>query len=229
MFNWPIEGFQKMKDEPTRELKATYLAIIGDVVRSRDIQDRNEFQQRLRSSISRINLEFSAHIASHFMLTIGDEFQGLLKSPETLPQLLAVIRSEIHPIEQRVGIGIGSLDTKLEPVSIGMDGPCFHRARDAIERAKSFETLIEVESGRATESFQIYSLLYSNLRRRWTPRQRQVFDLAIIGMTGNMIAYQLRITPSAISQHLSSIGADAVLDATLIWRNCLVDIFHSME
>ncbi|OGO16980.1 MAG: hypothetical protein A2Z14_02045 [Chloroflexi bacterium RBG_16_48_8] len=220
---------KEMNVEESRGSRAKYLAIIGDVVRSRDIQDRNEFQQRLRGGISKVNQEFSSSIASRFVLTIGDEFQGLLKSPEVIPQLLAVIRSEIHPIEQRIGIGIGNLDTKLEPVAIGMDGPCFHRARDAIERAKSFETSIEVESGKSNEPFRIYSLLYSNLRRGWTPRQRQVFDLSMIGMAGNVIAQQLRITPSAISQHLSAVGADVVFNATRIWVDVLVDIFNSTE
>ena len=133
--------------EGTSGSRAKYLAVIGDVVKSRELPDRSRFQQQLRSSIGRVNEEFSSSIASNFVLTIGDEFQGLLKRVDNIPQMLAVIRSGIHPIEQRVGIGIGSLDTALEPEAIGMDGPCFHRARDAIELAKTYGTSIEVETG----------------------------------------------------------------------------------
>jgi DNA-binding CsgD family transcriptional regulator len=209
--------------------RASYLAIVGDVVRSRELEGRGEFQQRLRSSISRVNEEYSSSIASNFILTIGDEFQGLLRSAEKIPQILAVIRSEIHPIEQRVGIGIGKLDTELEAVAIGMDGPCFHRARDAIERAKSSGTSIEVETGGMSEPFRIYALLYSNLRKQWTPRQKQVFDLSMIGITGKAIAQQLRITPSAVSQHLSAVGANGIFEATRIWVEALTRMYNSAE
>ncbi len=218
-----------MNGDEMSESRRKYLAIVGDVVRSRELEDRGGFQQRLRSSISRVNEEFSSSIASNFVLTIGDEFQGLLKRPEKIPQILAVIRSEIHPIEQRVGIGIGTLDTELEPVAIGMDGPCFHRARDAIERAKSSGTSIEVETGKLNESFLIYALLYSSLRSQWTRRQKQVFDLSMIGIPGKAIASQLGITPSAVSQHLSAVGASVIYEATRIWVDVLIRMYNSAE
>jgi hypothetical protein len=209
--------------------RAKYLAVIGDVVRSRELPERGEFQQQFRRSISRVNEEFSSLIASDFVLTIGDEFQGLLISADRISELLAVMRSGVHPIEQRVGIGIGVLDTAKEPVAIGMDGPCFHRARDAIELAKSSGTSIEVVSGHADEKFRIYALLYSNLRKRWTARQRQVFDLALTGMAGKAIAKQLGITPSAVSQHLNAAGAEAIFDATRIWVELLTKMYRSSE
>jgi hypothetical protein len=209
--------------------QAKYLAVIGDVVKSREIPDRSRFQQQLRSSIRRVNEEFSSSIASNFVLTIGDEFQGLLKSVDRIPQLLAVIRSGIHPIVQRVGIGIGSLDTVLEPDAIGMDGPCFHRARDAIELAKTCGTSIEVETGYSNEAFRIYSLLYSKIRKQWTTRQQQVFDLSMIGFAGKTIAEQLEITPSAVSQHLTAVGADVIFEATRIWVELLTRTYKSAE
>jgi len=212
-----------------KESQSKYLAIIVDVVKSRELPDRGEFQKRLKRSISRVNDEFDASIASNFVLTIGDEFQGLLNRAEKIPQLLAVIRSEIHPIEPRVGIGIGGLDTAIEPDAIGMDGPCFHRARNAIERAKSSETSIEVETGYLNDAFRIYALLYSSLRNQWTTRQKQVFDLAMMGMPGKKVAKQLGITPSAVSQHLGAVEANAIFDATQIWVDALIRTYNSVE
>lgn len=209
--------------------RTTYLAIIGDVVGSRDLHDRGEVQQQLRMGISKVNKEFSTSIASDFILTIGDEFQGLLESVDAIPQLLAVLRSQIHPVEQRIGIGIGGLHTELEPVAIGMDGPCFHRARSAIERAKAFGTYLEVETKGVDEAFRIYALLYSGFRGQWTPRQRQVFDLSLSGYAGKTIARQLAITPSAVSQHLGAAGANIVFDATGFWVDALQRAFDSSE
>jgi DNA-binding CsgD family transcriptional regulator len=215
--------------EETSESRAKYLALIGDVVRSRELPDRSRFQQQLRNSIGKVNEEFSSSIASNFVLTIGDEFQGLLKGGDRIPQLLAVIRSGIHPIEQRVGIGIGRIDTALEPEAIGMDGPCFHRARDAIELAKTCGTSIEVDTGHSDDAFRIYALLYSKMRAQWTARQRQVFDLSMIGLAGKVIAEQLGISPSAVSQHLSAVGANVIFEATRIWVELLTRTYKSAE
>ena len=210
-----------MRVEDRNKSWAKYLAIIGDVVGSRELQDRGAVQQQLRVGISRVNKQFSSSIASNFILTIGDEFQGLLRDVDKIPQLLAVLRSEIHPIEQRVGVGIGGLDTELEAVAIGMDGPCFHRARSAIDRAKARGTYVEVETEEQDEAFRIYALLYSGIRGHWTPRQRQVFDLSMSKKTGKTIAEQLGISPSAVSQHLGAAGANIVFDATQFWIDAL--------
>jgi DNA-binding transcriptional ArsR family regulator len=206
-----------------------YLAIIGDVVRSRDLHERGVVQARLREGIAQVNERFVSTIVSKFILTIGDEFQGLLGNTEDIVHLLAVLRTAIHPIEQRIGIGVGTLDTPLEEVALGMDGPCFHRARSAIECAKEDGTSIEVETSGRNEPFRIYSLLYAGLRRGWTTRQREVFDLSLGGNSGKEIAHKLGVSPSAISQHLSAAESDVILDATEIWLNALKTAYLKAE
>jgi DNA-binding NarL/FixJ family response regulator len=150
-------------------------------------------------------------------LTIGDEFQGLLKHSEPVDKLLADIRASVHPIELRFGLGIGGLDTPLEIVALGMDGQCFRRARSALERAVSRETLIEVETSRSDPGFHIFSLLYAGMRQRWTMRQKQVFDLSMSGVPGKSIALRLGITASAVSQHLRAAEAERIFEATQHW------------
>jgi hypothetical protein len=206
-----------------------FLAVIGDVVASRGVQDRRELQGRLRKAVDLVNKRYASSIVSHFVLTIGDEFQGLLRSVKEIDRLLALLRSTVHPVELRMGLGIGELDTALEPIALGMDGPCFHRARAAIERAERRSTPIEAEAEMEEPCFGIYSLLYAGLRRGWTERQQQVVDLAMSGMSGKSIAAELGITPSAVSQHRRAAEAKLVLDATRIWMNALRKAFHLQE
>ena len=194
-----------------------YLAVIGDVIRSRDVKDREALQQNLRLAIERVNNRHGETIAAGFVLTIGDEFQGLLRHVAGLEALLADLRAAVHPIELRFGMGLGGLDTPLERVALGMDGSCFHRARSAIERATQRRTEIEVETGNADTSFHIYALLYSGMRRGWTARQRQVMDLSMSGVSGKAIANRLGITASAVSQHLHAAEAVIIVEATNHW------------
>ena len=207
--------------------RSIFLAIIGDVVASRGVQDRKELQARLRSAIALVNQRFASEIASHFVLTIGDEFQGLLHSAKEVDRILAVFRSIVHPVELRMGLGIGRLDTALEPIALGMDGPCFHRARAAIEQAKRRATPVEAVAEAEDPCFGIYSLLFAGLRRGWTERQQQVVDLAMGGKAGKSIAAELGITPSAVSQHLRAAEAESVFEATCLWLNAIQKAFNS--
>jgi hypothetical protein len=203
-----------------------YLAVIGDVVGSREVVPRAELQTRLEEALDRANETHRAAVQARFLITIGDEFQGLLKGAERVPGLLSGLRSAVHPVELRFGLGFGGLDTELREEAIGMDGPAFHRAREAIERARERGTPVEVETGVSSPAFTIYSLLYASVRRGWTERQRQVFDLAAGGLDGVDIANRLGITPAAVSQHLSASGHRQVLAARDAWFDALAAAFE---
>jgi DNA-binding CsgD family transcriptional regulator len=207
--------------------EATYLAIIGDVIRSRQAADRASLQARLAEALGGLNDNPRAGLASRFVLTIGDEFQGLLASPEGLVVILSTLRMAAHPQELRFGLGIGGLATPLQPEAIGMDGPCFHLARAAIERAEARGTGIEVNSAAPDPTFDVYAILYAALRAGWTERQRQVLDLALAGMSGRDIAARLNISPSAVSQHLSAANHDAVAAATAMWLERIVNLMET--
>jgi DNA-binding CsgD family transcriptional regulator len=215
----------RLKKE-VRLTEDVYLAIIGDVVGSREVENRGALQRHLILAIDRVNKHFHDKLAAGFVLTIGDEFQGLLNQASGIDRLLSDFRAAVHPVELRFGVGFGTLDTPLEMVALGMDGPCFHRARAAIERADARGTPIEVEGETDHPSLHIYSLLYAGLRKGWTTRQRQVFDLAMSGVNGKSIALRLGITPSAVSQHLRAAEAEIIAEATGYWVELLQGFFR---
>lgn len=207
-------------------MQRTYVALIGDVVGSREVVPRAGLQSKLGDALNEANDRFRTAIEARFLITIGDEFQALLKNPDQVPELLSGLRSAVHPVELRFGLGIGGLETPLQEEAIGMDGPAFHRAREAIERARSRRTPVEVESGVSTPIFTMYSLLYAVIRRSWTERQRQVFDMAAGGLEGVDIADRLGITPGAVSQHLSASGHRQVFAARDVWLDVLKRAFE---
>ena len=198
---------------------SNYIAIIGDVVGSRSAGDRSDLQDRLGGGLRDVNTAFVEHIAAEFVLTVGDEFQGLLSAAGSLDLILATLRMHAFPAELRFGAGVGELETALRSQAIGMDGRCFHNAREAIERAAERRTPVEVQAADGSEtSFEIYSLLYGVIRSRWTTRQREVVDLSASGLEGREVAEYLSITPSAVSQHLKAAGAKELRTATEGWR-----------
>lgn len=197
--------------------EAVYIAVIGDVIGSRRAPDRAGLQDRLGAGLRDVNAGFASEVAAEFVLTVGDEFQGLLGSTSQLDKILATLRAHAFPAELRLGLGIGILDTPLRQQALGMDGPCFHRAREAVERAESRGTPIEVEAGMPSAAMDIYAVLTGHQRSRWTRRQREVVDLSMSGMEGQEIAAYLSVSPSAVSQHLTAAGATAFRQATALW------------
>lgn len=79
-------------------------------------------------------------IASDFMITLGDEFQGLLLSGNHLMHIIDYIERRLFPMRLRLGIGIGEIHTKIKKhTPFGMDGPAYHIARKMISQLKSAE------------------------------------------------------------------------------------------
>ena len=217
-----VEPGSAPKGAPVRS--GIYIAVIGDVVGSRSVSDRAEFQQQLAAAIDSVNRRFPETVAARFVLTVGDEFQGLLASTDNIVRILASLRSMVHPVELRFGLGVGPLATPLRPEALGMDGPCFQLARIGIERAEQRETPVEVEANVLAEPFTIYALLFGALRRLWTEKQRQVIDLAMTGREGKEIASQLSISPPAVTQHLQAASWNQLEEATRSWEQALASV-----
>lgn len=210
-------------------MTTNYIAVVGDVVGSRQVAERGELQSRLLLALGEVNDGHADVVASRFVITLGDEFQGLLLGAEGLQRILARLRAGAFPEELRFGLGLGRLDTPLQPQALGMDGPSFHHARAAVERAERLNTPVEVEAGWPVQAFAIYAALYGHLRRRWTPRQREVADLAMSGLEGVEIASRLSISPSAVSQHLRAAGWPALEQATQEWVEAVRAALQAVE
>ncbi|MBS6719197.1 MAG: DNA-binding protein, partial [Streptococcus parasanguinis] len=101
-----------------------YLALIADVIDSKIVQERFDLQKQLEKTLQKINELFKGCLASAFTLTLGDEFQALLKVDAPIFQIIDTLRSELKPTQLRFGIGLGEIVTDIDPLqSIGADGP----------------------------------------------------------------------------------------------------------
>jgi predicted XRE-type DNA-binding protein len=135
--------------------------------------------------------EFCDDIASNFTITLGDEFQGLLKSGQNLMKILTFIESRIYPIQVRFGIGIGNIQTEIyRYAALGADGAAYYRAREVIEqiknsekRNKSINSRIAVKSDAEDELLetQINTILAlcSAIKSNYTIKQNQVINYLI--------------------------------------------------
>lgn len=109
------------------------IVIIGDLIDSRKLQNRTFVQQQLQNCINELNNKYHDDISAKFTVTLGDEFQGLLLSGFNSLRMIDEIQIRMSPVKIRFGIGIGRLHTPINhEVCIGMDGPAFWKAREAL-------------------------------------------------------------------------------------------------
>jgi hypothetical protein len=67
-----------------------YIAIISDMVGSRELASlqRGVLQRRFEELIRALNRDYRGKVVSKFVITLGDEFQGLLNTTTLLPDLI---------------------------------------------------------------------------------------------------------------------------------------------
>jgi hypothetical protein len=189
----------------------TYLAVIADVVRSRELAPpaRARLQEQLREFLATLNQGFAEALAAEFVITTGDEFQGLLKDGAVIPDLVWALRTQLPGVRIRLGVGYGRLHTELLPQAIGMDGPVFHAAREAIVRARKEGWDGGVFRGFGDPGDGILNGIAHLLERqvsRMTPRQRALADQLRNGVDQTRLSEQLRVTRQAVNKQIHSLG-----------------------
>lgn len=193
---------------------SSYVALIGDIRGSRDVDDRQEVQTEFKRVVDALNDQVaSIAIASPFTVTTGDEFQVLLTDPSAAVDAAIGASDRFHPARLRFGIGRGSLDTELNPnQAIGMDGPCFHRSRDAIDSAREDGAWLRVDGWSDELETHVNAMfdLVQCVREDWTDRQAE-FALALAEAgTQKQVAERYDVSKSTVSESLSAGHVKAV-------------------
>lgn len=168
------------------DYNSAYIAIIGDIKNSKQLESRNEVQNNLQNILKEINIKYEDDIASKFVITLGDEFQGLLSNGKNVMGIIEEIRRNLYPVEIRCGIGIGKMATTINPeMALGADGPAYYKAREAVEKLKENEkksktTAADIRLEWGEEKKDQESLINTVfeltcvIEKSWTDRQREI-------------------------------------------------------
>lgn len=194
-----------------------YLALIADVIDSKMVQERFDLQKQVEITLQKMNGLFADYLASCFTLTLGDEFQALLKVDAPIFQIIDTLRSELTPTQLRFGIGLGEIVTEIDPLqSIGADGPAYWNARAAInfvhQKNDYGNTQIYFSSGKENQDFFVNALIASGeaIRSGWRDSQEEILlnllkrSVYSESFSQQDLAQSLGLNPSALSKRLKS-------------------------
>jgi hypothetical protein len=178
-----------------------YIALIADAVGSRLLPPprRARLQAAARAALPHLNRRYRGALAARFAITLGDELQGLLATPHAAWDIAHDIRALLPAVDWVVACGRGPITTPLARTAPEVDGPCFHAARAALERAKRVRQVFAL--GGFSAALEPLASYYSALYWSWTPRQRRAAALLRLGPPAEAAA-RLEVDRSAVS-HLA--------------------------
>lgn len=210
---------------------------MGDIINSREVANRSEVQECLKQTLQNINKKYNCDIAAPFMITLGDEFQGLLHNGKSTMKIIEELRFSMYPVRIRFGIGIGGVSTKIDQVETReIDGPCYYSARNAIDYLKKSEasyhkneadTRIEIDED-ASETASLMNTVFSLMsviEKNWTERQRTIICDYSMHLDGQAkCAARFKIAQSSVQRGLTNGNYYAYAQALNTINNILGEI-----
>lgn len=200
------------------------VAIIADIVGSRELDDRDAAQLELERAFARQH--DVAPLFEPFHATVGDEFQAVAADiPTALRATLAARLAFPDGIDCRFGLGFGdSREVRSSRPDDIRDGSAWWRAREAIEiahrRMDAGRTTVrtwyladaaDVASADAVATLNAYLMMRDHVVSRMKRLDRELTLGQLAGETQAELARRNGITQSAVSQRLERSGASVLL------------------
>ena len=174
--------------------------------------DRRRVQNKFNNFIDALNRRYREALLSDFVVTLGDEFQCILRDASAIPDLIWDTTLAKQLPQLRLGMGFGTIDTAIPVRAINLDGPALHNARSAIDTAKKENILggVFYGFGEMTDTIAngIARLLRFHVSKR-SVAQLQIIDLLRKGHSQTEIAKMTERTPQAINAHKNAAGWEA--------------------
>lgn len=196
-------------------------ALLGDMVGSRAAPDRLRLQQDITSVLEDVDRTVGGSPA----FTVGDEFQARYPTIEDAVEAsLQLHLRTVGLIRLRVGIGWGELiaeDPEREP--FGQDGPCWWRAREAIEdvdrssrgRSPEYWTAARTETS-LDPLLNGYLLFRDRLLAGFDEVDARIAIGLLEGRSQSVLADELGMNKSSVSRRANTHGILALVEARSI-------------
>jgi hypothetical protein len=182
-----------------------YVALIGDMVASKELPDRRQDQMRLEAVSRKLNADRKRYsLISPITITLGDEFQALFGDGDGFWSCIFELEDAMYPVSIRFALGVGEIVTEINSKSaLAMDGPAFHRARAAMSQMKKDKVLYRVDGLVSSQQLVNHALdLLSHNRVKWKEKRLGVFAGLLAGRSIGQITKKLDISEQAVYRNI---------------------------
>ncbi|KAA9406298.1 hypothetical protein Har1131_05570 [Haloarcula sp. CBA1131] len=209
-----------------------WCVIIGDVIESRSVTDREALRAALNQGVSRATDALADQTVAPFSVLKGvDEVGGVIRNPGHAYRAIREITESIHPTAIRFAVVHGEVDVGMTTSEVSeMDGPAFHKA----------DTLLAdiTENGRAVALHDpvvkswLLSLLADQIhllfawKQEWTPHQASIVHEYRERKSMQALADDRDVSIQAVSQTLSRAKAEMVLSTEANLEAAMTEVWE---
>lgn len=162
--------------------------IVSDVIGSRNYNG-SVVKAGLASLIQATSVKFGKSILSPLTVTLGDEYQGVVRSLHTALEIIFFqerLRLTLdEPIELRFAIHDGPIETEVnEEMAWGMLGPGLTKARELLEIAKSEKrrVWVDIKNKKRSKNLRLAFEVWQGIIAGWSDKDYQfVADFINLG------------------------------------------------
>jgi hypothetical protein len=174
------------------------IILMGDIINSRS-KNSKKIMSEMKQLVQYINTKHSLYILSPLTITLGDEFQSIIKTKVSASQI--VIDSFFYGYEHgfdwkmRFVLYEGKVDTKINTgIAYEMLGEGLSNARTLLETKKKSDSLVNIhfKNSNQAEMLQNSFLLYNDLISSWKINERELVKLLISNLSIIQIAETLK-------------------------------------
>lgn len=182
--------------------------LLGDVKSSREIKNRELFQDKLIKVCNELNQEYENDLYADFKILKGlDEIGGVLNEISNIYKIINKINNQIYPNTMRFVLVWDYIDTALNSKNVTkMDGPAFHNASTMMKLLKKSQTFFDMVTYNKTIDGSLIIMINLMLlyKERWTKKQRQIIEEYEKTLNQKKVALKYNITQQAVSKVINN-------------------------
>ena len=192
--------------------------VLGDVVDSRNVSNRDSLRENLEQTLSEINNEYESGIRAPFRFLKGvDELGAVLSDISILYEAIKRIYVETRPVKIRFAGALGEVDVGADAEDIAeMDGPVFHRADRLLSELTDEGRLFRLDTSDDFADVLLGNHVNLNLMfmDSWTPKEMEIVTRYEKRKNQAEVAAELDVSQQRVSNALRETD----------WK-----VFHRME
>ena len=150
-----------------------YFILMADIIASRE-KDQNELMIDFKNIVNKINNTFREQLLSPLTITLGDEFQCVIKDLSSSTEIIIAIEELIFKnnltFKLRYILNQGIIETKINPsIAYEMLGSGLTDARIALNKSKNqkIKFIVKIDDLKKSEILNNAFLIFENITSKW--------------------------------------------------------------
>jgi len=168
--------------------------------------------QKFKRRCKRINKHYSADFISPMTITLGDEFQSVIRSLHAAVDVIFAFEEEAiknrRDFVLRYALNFGEIATPINPeAAYGMLGPGLIQARNLLSHMKQSKSRFQfhLENPNLTEKMSLIFRLYQSIVEDWRSRDLPLVNEFLCRMDYKAVAESLAKDPSLMWKRRKSL------------------------